>query len=512
MRKSQMNHSSRYVIIAGFTVMLLLLLVIIAIGINNMSAANERMATVVNVHNVKALQMSTLRSFARERSLLFYNMILLRDPFVVDENIQKASNIAGEFLAIQEALFATIETPEEKRKLDLMMANVQASIKIQREIIELLSAGKFDQASTLFIEKSLPAQLVAVMHYDSIINDQTQLAETAAKEAQEAYQHSFIFMLILSAIVITVGLAISIITIKRTTRAESALQTLNSQLEQRVEERTHALSEANVNLQDSIQKLQDTKVQLIQSEKMASLGSLVAGISHEVNTPLGIGVTSASSLLEELGNIERQFQSGNMKRSDLENFFEHAHQAGNILINNLDRAANLIRSFKQVAVDQSSNDLRSVNFYNYFGEILLSLHPQYKNTAITVENCADVNLNSVTHPGAIYQILSNIILNALLHAFESGQSGMIRISAKQEGSDVEITCHDNGKGIAEEHIGRIFDPFFTTRRGTGGSGLGLNIVYNLVTTQLGGTITVESAMGKGTTFRIRFPMHLTQEG
>jgi hypothetical protein len=169
-----MNHGSRWVIIAGFAVMLLLLLLIIAIGINNMSAANERMATVVNVQNVKTLQMSTLRSIARERSLLFYNMILLRAPFVIDENVQMASNYAGKFLAIKDALFATIETPEERQKLDLMMANAYASTKIQQQVVDLLVAGKFEQASTLFIEKSLPAQLVAVLHYDSIINDQTK--------------------------------------------------------------------------------------------------------------------------------------------------------------------------------------------------------------------------------------------------------------------------------------------------------------------------------------------------
>lgn len=505
-----MNHSSRNVIIAGFTVMLLLLLLIIAIGISNMSAANERMARVVNVQNVKTLQMSILRSIARERSLLFYNMLLLRDPFVIDENIQKASNYAGEFLKIRDELFATIESPEEKQQLDLMMVKVLASSKIQQQLVDLLTNGKFNQASTLFIEKSLPAQIEALSHYDSIIKDKTQLAEAAAKEAQAAYQHSFIVMLILSLVVIIVGLAISIFTIRKTRLAETSLQALNLDLERRVDQRTKALTETNSKLEESIQILRETKSQLIHSEKMAALGNLVAGISHEVNTPLGIGVTSATSLVEEVGNIEKQFQDGSMKRSDLENFFAHSHLAGDILLKNLDRASNLIRSFKQVAVDQATNEYRLINLHTYFDEILLSLHPQYKHTSISIENAADEKLQCFTNPGAIYQIISNLVLNALLHAFEKGQSGQIKISARQHGNEVEIICQDNGKGISEQNLTRVFDPFFTTRRGSGGTGLGLNIVYNLVNIQLGGEIQIESVVNSGTTFRIRFPLQPTQ--
>ena len=508
MKVPQMKHSSRFVIIVGFSVMLFLLLLIITIGISNLSAINERMSTVVNVHNVKTLQLNKLRSIARERSFLFYDMILLRDPFVIDENTQKASNYAGEFLKIKEQLFATMSSEEEKQKLDQMMKNAFASTQIQLQVIQLLNNNKFEEALKLFQEKSLPAQNIAVQHYDNIIKDQTHLAEIAAEEAQQAYQHTYIFMLILSAIVISVGVFISIYTIRKTSRAEYFLKNLNQELEQRVAERTLALSDLNQNLQTTIQTLHDTKAQLIHAEKMASLGNLVAGISHEVNTPLGIGVTSATSLIEEVGNINKQFLDGSMKRSDLEKFFAHAYLAGDILIKNLDRASDLIRSFKQVAVDQSNDDIRLVNFYTYFGEVLLSLHPQYKNTTISVENCADQSLQCITYPGAIYQIISNLILNALIHAFDHGQVGLIRVCARQDGSHVEISCQDNGKGIAEHNLSKIFDPFFTTKRGNGGTGLGLNIVYNLVTTQLNGTIEAESVEGEGTTFKIRFPIQV----
>ena len=504
-----MKHSSRYVIIIGFALMLLLLLLIISTGLSNMSSINDRMDKIVNVHNFKVRQMSELRSIARERSLLFYHMILIRDPFVIDENIQKASNYAGEFLKIKDQLFAASSNSSERQKLDQMMVNAMASTRIQQQVVDLLLAGKFNQASQLFLEKSLPAQAVAVSHYDAILNEQQQFTSEAAQEAKVEYQRSYIFMLLFSAIVILVGALISVFTIRRTGKAEKSLHELNMDLEQRVEERTHALSDANESLQGTIQVLQDTKTQLLHAEKMASLGNLVAGISHEINTPLGIGVTSATSLIDEVCKIEKQFQNDSMKRSDLEYFFAHAGKAGDMLTKNLERAANLIRNFKQVAVDQSSDDWRSVHFRTYFDEILLSLQPQYRQTAISVENCADENLKCFTHPGAIYQIISNMINNALLHAFGDGRNGTIRISATLRGSDIEITCQDNGRGIAEQNLGRIFEPFFTTRRGSGGTGLGLNIVYNLVTTQLGGQINVESIAGSGTTFTIRFPMQLT---
>jgi len=499
------KHSSRYVIIIGFALMLLLLLLIISTGLSNMSSINDRMDKIVNVHNFKVRQMSELRSIARERSLLFYHMILIRDPFVIDENIQKASNYAGEFLKIKDQLFAASSNSSERQKLDQMMVNAMASTRIQQQVVDLLLAGKFNQASQLFLEKSLPAQAVAVSHYDAILNEQQQFTSEAAQEAKVEYQRSYIFMLLFSAIVILVGALISVFTIRRTGKAEKSLHELNMDLEQRVEERTHALSDANESLQGTIQVLQDTKTQLLHAEKMASLGNLVAGISHEINTPLGIGVTSASSLIDEVGKIEKQFQNDSMKRSDLEYFFAHAGKAGDMLTKNLERAANLIRNFKQVAVDQSSDDWRSVHFRTYFDEILLSLQPQYRQTAISVENCADENLKCFTHPGAIYQIISNMINNALLHAFGDGRNGTIRISATLRGSDIEITCQDNGRGIAEQNLGRIFEPFFTTRRGSGGTGLGLNICKNLVEMH-GGVIGVESQEGLGSKFYFTLPL------
>lgn len=282
-------------------------------------------------------------------------------------------------------------------------------------------------------------------------------------------------------------------------QAELALRELNETLEQRVLARTQELSQ-------SLASLRETQAQLVQSEKMASLGGLVAGISHEINTPLGIGVTSATTLQEEFRSLRRAFEDNTLKRSTLERFISHGLNGCDILVTNLLRAAELIRSFKQVAVDQSSDDWRVINLHEYIDEIIVSLKPRLKSSRVEVLNESNGQLVLRTHPGAIYQILSNLVLNALIHAYAPDQPGTIRIRAEQVGQDIELDVADDGKGIPAEIQDRIFDPFFTTRRGTGGSGLGLHIVFNLVSGTLAGGIHLVKNAGQGATFRIRFPV------
>lgn len=287
-------------------------------------------------------------------------------------------------------------------------------------------------------------------------------------------------------------------------RAELALRELNETLEQRVLDRTRELSQ-------SLASLRETQAQLVQSEKMASLGGLVAGISHEINTPLGIGVTSATTLQEEFRLLKSAFQENTLKRSMLERFIDHGLNGCDILVTNLLRAAELIRSFKQVAVDQSSDDWRVINLHEYIDEIIVSLKPRLKSSRVQVLNESNGQLMLRTHPGAIYQILSNLVLNALIHAYAPDQPGTIRIRAEQVGQDVELDVADDGKGIPAEIQDRIFDPFFTTRRGSGGSGLGLHIVFNLVSGTLAGGIQLIKNTSQGATFRIRFPVQSQSE-
>jgi len=240
-------------------------------------------------------------------------------------------------------------------------------------------------------------------------------------------------------------------------------------------------------------------------EKLAALGGLVAGVAHEINTPIGIGLTAASHLDEKVRDFSRAYASGQIKRTDMDGFLATAEEVAASLLTNLRRAANLVRSFKQVAVDQSNDARRAFRLREYIDENLLSLQPQFKRTGHTiVVDCSDrIILNSF--PGALSQILANLVMNSLIHGFEHKESGTIRISVALSGDDAVMTYQDDGKGMAADAAGKIFDPFFTTKRGAGGSGLGMHIVYTLVTETMGGRIDCVTAPDHGVTFTIRLP-------
>jgi signal transduction histidine kinase len=265
-----------------------------------------------------------------------------------------------------------------------------------------------------------------------------------------------------------------------------------------------ALKAAYAELQTHVEELRRTQAELIENEKMASLGRLVAGVAHEINTPLGIGVTAASHLDGIFSSIDRL--RGDADSPQLRKVLESGRRCVQLVLNNLDKAAHLVRTFKQVAVDQSNEVRRRIAIRAFIDDVLASLHPRLKPTPHTVEVDCPAEIEFDTLPGALYQIVSNIILNALLHAFDATQVGLIRIRVGRIGDALEMTVADDGKGMPEEVRQRVFEPFFTTRRGTGGTGLGLHLVYNLVTQLLGGTIACASAPGHGTQFTIRLPL------
>lgn len=266
------------------------------------------------------------------------------------------------------------------------------------------------------------------------------------------------------------------------------------------------LRRAKEEAERALAELRDAQANLVLAEKMASLGSLVAGMSHEISTPLGIGVSAASHLAEEIGKLAEQFRDDTLKRSDLQDFLDSAAEAVRIMESNLARAARLIQAFKQVSADQTTDEIRSFELGSYLREIMLSLAPVLRRSNHEVEIDCPNDLTVRTRPGAVGQIITNLVMNAFQHAFNDDEGGRIRIRVMQprEGR-VAIEFSDNGRGIAERDLPRVFDPFFTTKRGTGGTGLGLHIVYNLVSQVLCGTIAVSSREGEGTRFTINFP-------
>lgn len=259
-------------------------------------------------------------------------------------------------------------------------------------------------------------------------------------------------------------------------------------------------------LQATLDQLRHTQADLIQAEKMASLGGLVAGVAHEINTPVGIALSAASTLSRLTGEIRTAFDAERMRRSDLVTYLGLAEESSQLILGNATRAAELIRSFKRVSVDQASEARRRFLLAPYLNEILVSLSPNLKRQAVKVTVDCPEDLELDTFPGALSQVITNCVINSLIHGFEDQPGGALRIDVSQTTGDlIEIRYSDDGKGIPAGDLGKIFDPFFTTRRSTGGSGLGLHIAYNLVASTLKGEISVASQPGKGAAFTIRIP-------
>jgi signal transduction histidine kinase len=233
---------------------------------------------------------------------------------------------------------------------------------------------------------------------------------------------------------------------------------------------------------------------------------------HEINTPVGIALTSASILAEATEKVHQSVAEGAIKKSDILKYLETAGESTKLIMNNAYRAAHLIHSFKQIAVDQVSEVRRRFELSEYIGEVVSSLQPKLKKTHIQVViDCpSDIVLDS--YPGALAQVITNLTLNCVEHAFEPDAEGCIAINVRPDGDWVEMQVVDNGKGIAPDMLDKVFDPFVTTRRGQGGTGLGLNIVFNLIAKQFAGTITVSSALGQGASFVLRIPRVTPIEG
>jgi signal transduction histidine kinase len=264
---------------------------------------------------------------------------------------------------------------------------------------------------------------------------------------------------------------------------------------------------------DSYRQLQEAQQQLVEREKLAALGSLVAGVAHELNTPIGNSLVIASTLEDRTTEIEVLNNGNTLRRSDLRTFIDAAREASTLLMRSLRNAAELVNSFKQVAVDQASAKRRLFNLHQASQEIVMTMKNQVRKAGhhIVLEMPDDIEMDSF--PGPYGQVVINLINNALLHAFEGREGGEIRMWAVQLGAErVRIVFQDDGKGIAVEHQARIFDPFFTTKLGQGGNGLGLSITYNIVTSLLDGSIRVDSEAGVGTRFTIDLPMKASLAG
>jgi signal transduction histidine kinase len=283
---------------------------------------------------------------------------------------------------------------------------------------------------------------------------------------------------------------------------------LNQELEQRVQKGTQDLRVSNQQLVTQIEQLEAAKEHLSKTEKLASLGSLVAGIAHELNTPIGNALTVTTATTHNTQEFGKQFATGKMSKAAFHAFLQTVIEGNRITEQALTKAAKLISEFKQVAVDQTSERRRSFDLAETIGEIITTLKFSIKEGQHRILCQVPDGILIEGYPGPLGQVITNLVNNSLVHAFSGSTSdGEIRITAVQKSaSRVTIEFSDNGCGIAAQYIARVFDPFFTTRLGHGGSGLGLNIAHNIVETLLGGTIDVHSELGKGATFIVDLPL------
>ncbi len=362
--------------------------------------------------------------------------------------------------------------------------NLQLSQKLneitkRENLIESLSSSIVE--NTLMLKQQndvLASQKAELGEQETALNEQSTTIET---------QNT---LMLISLSVITV-IAVLIVFIYRSNRA-------NVKANHDLEGKNQQLAEINA-------ELEQTQDKLAESKKMAALGGLVAGVAHEINTPLGIGVTAISYMMGRFKSFDKDFRNGLLKRSELETLIKDALDSGALLESNLTRASDLIKSFKLVAVDQTSEYQRHFFMKDYIEDVCQSLVPQYHQTKLEIEVNCDPNLGLISYPGAFSQVLTNLVMNSITHGFCGRPEGKIILDVSETNECVMLIYRDDGYGISEEHRGKVFDPFYTTKRGSGGSGLGLNICYNLVTQKLCGNIRCLKS-DSGAVFELDIPM------
>ena len=288
--------------------------------------------------------------------------------------------------------------------------------------------------------------------------------------------------------------------------AENALISLNGELEVKVFDRTSKLASTNEQLQHSLDNLTLAKDQLVQSEKMASLGQLVAGVAHEVNTPLGICVTSITALKEKIDDLVKAVDSEELTKSYLSNTLNLLIEYQQIIERSLNKSVELIRGFKSVAVEQHTDPEININLSGHVTDVVNTVKTMFKHKKYQISVSVDPELNLITYPSAWNQILTNFLMNSHIHGFEGCAEGEISIEFTESSGYLTLLYSDNGKGLSDEIRDKIFDPFVTTKRGQGGSGLGMNIVYTLVDAKLEGTIRVLKTE-QGCAFKVKVPIH-----
>jgi signal transduction histidine kinase len=506
-------------IIASYLLLISLLVLVAGAGIFSISelrkattkVINQELAIGVAANNVR---FSISRVRQKEKSL-FISIGRPLDP-KRNDNLQQEIDGFNKYVALllvdietlskyplpQDATATISKMPDEARHYqkavnDIFQDILNGSITSARQADEaLIPFKKFIRDNRTDVQNILDSA-------KKNLSNATMSVEDSAIKIER-------LILTLSIFAIVIGITAAIFTSRKLAISERQVLTLNHDLEERVEERTKLLSLSNEELQRTLDNLQSTKDELIRSEKLAVLGSLVAGVAHELNTPIGNARLAASTLADASHHFVKHAEE-KITRSALQGFLEAISLGSDLVERNLVNAVELISSFKRVAVDQASYQRRTFLLDEAVHEIVLALGPSLRGTPVQLIENIPLGIVMNSYPGPLGQVIINLANNARLHGLRDRQKAYIEISAELLGSnEVAICVCDDGEGIQPEILSRIFEPFFTTRKNEGGSGLGLSIVQGLVQDLLAGRINVESVLGKGTTFRLVLPLQAPQ--
>jgi signal transduction histidine kinase len=469
------------------------------------------------------------------------NQIGLRGNFITAENLEasaRISDIAARTRALDSGLYrlmamraanaAQLDVPQAIRLQTAQTAQLVGDLTQYRaefagpDQISVINAAvqtlthyeaaaqawgtvlQGDYATAAQVVGPYDSQLDAVANALSGISDQSlRHAREISDRASDMTRQTGMALLFITVIIAG---CISLLTWRYGRRTQSILLT-QRELAAQVMARTAELDQARIEAEDALAEIQQARRRLVDAEQMAALGSLVAGVAHEINTPVGTALTAATLLEDQTRKLRAVVADGAMKRADFTRYLDLASDTTRLMLSNIHRAAGLIQSFKQVAVDQTSAERRRFDLADYLREVVTSLSPQLHKASVKVEVICANGIEMDSFPGALSQVVTNLVMNALLHAFEGVDPKLVRIEGSPAAEDaITLIFTDNGCGIPEENLARIFEPFFTTKRGAGGTGLGLHIVYSIVTQQLGGTLAVESTVGEGTVFSVALPL------
>lgn len=430
--------------------------------------------------------------------------------FLMPENgVAPSENSAA--ISLQTMLNEVGITEEERQMLNEAQSASDKLVEIEKKAFALVAEGlsqnipynatpaRLAAIDLLYSEAYLQAKAYIMGKVNTFLQLQAQRTQSAMRHASKVNKVSSLF-----ALVSFILLFIAVIAYAYFRQLYS--KRLINLLKESVDGQFNLLTQKNEILAENAKVMKDTFEQLVEAEKMASLGSLVSGVAHEVNTPLGIAVTSGDYIASETKSIEKMFNDETLSRNEITRYFSKMDESLRLLTSSLQRAAGLIQSFKQVAVDQSHKDIRNIHLKAYLDDVFASLTPLFKNKGITINNHVDESLLLEVEVGAIGQIFTNLVNNSIIHGFDQGQrEGVIAIDATETDEHVIISYRDNGVGMKNTVLEKVFEPFYTTNRSNGGSGLGMSIVYNLVTAKLHGAIECKSKELEFTEFTIKLP-------